>query len=138
MLTKQYREEHAELAALAKAFEALLNPTRLQTEAAEARRALSTLSGKLRLHLANEDTLLYPAAAAHSNDAVRQLATRYQREMGPLAQAFKDYSNKWLLPKDIATQAPQFIAESKQVLKALNERIRKENTEFYAALDRAA
>jgi hemerythrin-like domain-containing protein len=136
MLTKLYRDEHIEIVELTRTFESMLDPVRLQTRAAHARRALSILSGKLRHHWANEESLLYPEFAVHHNETIRQLAMRYQLEMRPLAQAFQAYSNKWLAPSNIAAEAPQFIEESKQVLRALKEHISKEDAEFYTTLDR--
>lgn len=135
--TKNYRDEHAAIAALIKDFEALLDVNKLQTQAQECRKILSGLGGKLRIHLANEDRLLYPNAAKSQDPAVRTMAERFQREMGPLATTFKSFSDRWLIPKDIAAKASEFITESRTVMAALKERVRRENTEFYAALDRA-
>ncbi|MFG6462053.1 hemerythrin domain-containing protein [Roseateles sp. DXS20W] len=135
--TARYREEHASLALLIKGFETTLDIALLGKDGAPARRALSELAGKLRLHLAGEDKLLYPQALGSADPAVRKLGEKYQSEMGDLAGAFKAYSDKWLLPKDIAREALSFANESRHIIKALNERIRRENTEFYAAIDKA-
>lgn len=136
--TKTYRDDHAALGVMIKDFEAMLDAARLQTQAADCRKLLSSLVGKLRIHLSSEDQLLYPRAAQSSDQSIRQLAERFQREMGPLAQSLKQYSDRWLVPKDIATRADEFVKESRGVVNALKERIRKENTEFYSALDKAA
>lgn len=136
--TKTYRDDHAAIAALIKDFEATLDVAKLQTQAADCRKILSNLAGKLRIHLANEDRMLYPNAAKSQDAGVRALAERFQREMGPLATTFKTYSDRWLTPRDIASNATEFVAQSRTVMHALKERVRKENTEFYAALDKVS
>jgi len=136
-VTSIYRDEHAALGALIKEFEVLLEVNKVPAQAAECRKVLSNLAGKLRIHLATEDKLLYPRAAQSTDQSLRDLAARFQQDMGPLAQTFKAYSDRWLLPKDIASQAATFVTESRKVIQALTDRIRRENTEFYVALDKA-
>jgi hypothetical protein len=134
--TARYREEHAGLALLIRGFEATLDIALLGKDGAPARRALSELAGKLRLHLAGEDRLLYPQALGSADPATRKLGEKYQAEMGDLAGTFKACSEKWLLPKDIAREATTFASESRAIIRALNERIWRGNTEFYGAIDR--
>ncbi|MBV8468367.1 MAG: hemerythrin domain-containing protein [Burkholderiaceae bacterium] len=136
--TQIYRNDHVALGAMIADFESRLVISKLQADPAECRKLLSNLIGKLRIHISSEDQLLYPQAASSSNPAIRALAQRFQSEMGPLAIQLKQYSERWLLPRDIAARPTDFMNESNGIVRALKERIRRENNEFYSMLEKSA
>lgn len=136
--TDRYRQQHVELASLVTDLEKELDPTRLAADATSARRILSTLAGKLNLHLAAEDHHLYPELARSSDDNLKRLASKFALDMAPIAKAFTEYVGSWSTPTAIKNNPAAFIAQSKTVIKVLKERIRKENQELYPLADSVA
>lgn len=92
--------------------------------------------GKLVLHLGAEDKVLYPELAAHKDASVAAMAKRFSVEMQETAKAVVAYNNKWGTPTAIKSNATEFIAETRNVLRILADRIKRENQELYAAADK--
>lgn len=134
--TDRFRQQHNELLGLAGELQAHLNVTELSTDATAARKALGSLMGKLTMHLAIEDKVMYPELIAHENRTVSDIAKRFSTEMKSTAQQVVSYSNKWATPSAIKANAEEFIKETKQVIGILADRIKRENQELYAAADR--
>jgi len=134
--TDRFREQHDELLSLAKQLKAQLNAAQLAQDGSTARTALAKLMGKLTLHLSAEDRVLYPELAGHRDPTVAAIAKRFASEMKDTAKAVTSYNQKWATPSSIKANPSDFIKETDQVLKVLADRIRRENTEFYAAADR--
>lgn len=91
---------------------------------------------KVLLHLAQEDQLLYPRMKRSSNPQVRELATRFENEMGTLADTYRSYATRWpgvAIEKDWTG----FRTETQAVVAALRRRIRREESELYPRLHAA-
>lgn len=135
--TDRYRQQHAEIMRLAVEIGKRLEPATLVNSAAEVRKLLSEMSGKIIVHLAAEDTVLYPLLQKSKDPSTKALAARFAAEMGPIAQAFQNYAVRWGMESEIRSKPDAFASETKAIVKALSERIRKENTELYPLADRA-
>lgn len=135
--TARYREQHAEAEMLIRQIASELDPTRLSTDASGVRRLLSSLAGKLAIHLKIEDECLYPMLAKHTDPKLRSLALSFQQEMGTLFPAFKEYTSRWPSPLEIQKNAQAFTRETKEIFAALRRRIERENTQLYTAVDSA-
>jgi hemerythrin-like domain-containing protein len=133
--TERYRQQHAELATIVTELERELDATRLGADASNARRLLSSLTGKLTLHLAAEDKHLYPELARSTDDNLKRMASKFAQDMAPIAKAYTEYVNKWPSPTAIKGNPAAFITESKAVINVLKGRIKKENTELYPLAD---
>lgn len=133
--TLRYRQQHAELAALVVELERQLDAATLSADPTKARTLLSTLAGKLSVHLATEDGHLYPELARSSNENLKRMAVKFAQEMGPIAQTFTAYTRKWPTPSAIKADPSGFIAQTQSVMKVLKDRIKRENQEFYALAD---
>lgn len=133
--TDRYRHQHAEIMQLATQLDKQLVQSKLTVGAADARKLLSELSGKIIVHLAAEDAVLYPLMLKSKDVPAQTLARRFAAEMGPIAQAFKTYATRWGSESLIQAKPEAFISETKAIIKALSERIRKENTELYPLAD---
>ena len=120
--TDRFRMQHNEL---------------LAADGAAARSCLARLMGKLTMHLSTEDKVLYPELAASKDAAVATLAKRFSTEMRSTAAVVTTYNNKWHTPTAIKADPKSFITESKQIIAALADRIKRENNELYAAADRS-
>jgi len=99
--------------------------------AAEIARLVVNISSTIKLHLAGEDRMLYPAALRAGDAAVARLAQRYQDDMGPLAAEFEAFVRRWNTAQPLREQAETFRREANTVLRLLWERMQRENTEFY-------
>lgn len=94
-------------------------------------RTIVAISSTIKLHLAAEDKMLYPALQSAENSQARTLGKKYQDEMGNLASAYIDFSRRWNTTVSIAGNPEGFRQDANAVFKALHERIQRENTELY-------
>lgn len=133
--TQTYRDQHDQLLAQARQLGTLLANPDPSFPAADARRLLSEIAGKLTVHLAMEDKHLYPNLLTHADPRVRGTAQRFVDEMGGIAAAFKGYLSAWPTPNSIAQNPAGFREATKGILQALGARIQKENAELYALVD---
>jgi hemerythrin-like domain-containing protein len=135
--TDTFRKHHAELAEVVRRIEPLLDPQKLAAGASEVRNLLSTLMGKLTLHLAMEDNVLYPRLERHDDPKVRDVAKKYMSEMSGLKPIVEAFGRKWT-ESEIRGNAAAFCAETKKIFATLGERIKRENVELYPLADRTA
>lgn len=133
--TARYREQHVDIARVVTDLESELDAAKLAADASRARSLLSSLAGKITLHLAAEDSHLYPELAKSNNEKLKAAATKFAKDMGPIAKAFTGYIEKWPTPTAIKGNPAAFIAETKAVMGVLKDRIKKENTELYQLAD---
>jgi hemerythrin-like domain-containing protein len=99
--------------------------------AAEIARLVVSISSTIKLHLAGEDRMLYPAALRAGDAALVRLAQRYQEDMGPLAAEFEAFVRRWNTAQPVRQQAENFRREANTVLRLLWERMQREDNEFY-------
>ncbi|MDM7957585.1 hemerythrin domain-containing protein [Blastomonas sp.] len=92
---------------------------------------LARLTGILRIHLALEDEILYPALRKSSDPHVAAIGERAWREMGGLADIFLDFIDRWKRADALLANQARFRSESDTVFKALAQRIDMEHREVY-------
>lgn len=92
---------------------------------------MARLTGILRIHLALEDEILYPALRKSSDPRTAEIGERYWREMGGLADIFLDFVERWKRADTLLAEQAKFRSESATVFKALADRIEKEHREIY-------
>ncbi|QEA11621.1 hemerythrin domain-containing protein [Comamonas flocculans] len=102
--------------------------------AQELSRAIMKLRSRVGLHLTTENKVLYPAIHALQDPDMTALAQRFQDEMQGLAQAFDDFCRRWRSAKALAADPEGFRSDANTVIKALHQRIQRENTLFYPRL----
>lgn len=134
-ITKHLRAQHDELLKIAGELGGLFEPEKLKADASTARSTLSRLAGKLTVHLSMEDKNMYPTLLGHSDEEIRDQAKRFIQEMGGIGIAFRQYLDKWPTAQYIEQDPDSFIAETKDIFKALGTRIEKENTKLYPVVD---
>lgn len=103
----------------------------------EIRCAIARLAGKLNVHLSLEDKSLYPYLENSTDDKVRATARHFACEMGSISDAFAKYINCYPTARAIEADPEQFIADTKSIFGALDNRIRRENEELYPLADAA-
>lgn len=96
---------------------------------------ITALSKVVKLHLAIEDRILYPALRELDNALLAEMGRAYQEGMKGIANAYIAFSRRWSSAAIIAEKAEDFRADANVVLKALYIRMQKENSEFYPAIE---
>lgn len=135
MHTASLRQQHADLG---KILTSLGQRAKAGAPGSELRTALVDLSGKLTMHLAGEDRMVYPALQASKDPQVAAMATRFASEMGGLGAAFKAFTQRFATPAAIEGDRPGFISALAGVTEAIVKRVQAEERELYPAADRAA
>jgi hemerythrin-like domain-containing protein len=137
--TQKYRDDHHNFLTKVSEIEKLMaGPDAVKTQAREIVSQLAKFSGLLKIHLAMEDNSLYPSLLKSADPNVRDIAAKFQKEMGDIKSVFEGYSKQWLSAKALETEPDQFKKETTDLFKALRGRIKKENEELYAAADKVA
>ncbi|QIB69537.1 hemerythrin domain-containing protein [Aminipila butyrica] len=92
---------------------------------------INSLAGKLKMHLLSEDQFLYPKLMKSEDTAVKGTSQKFFQEMGGLAEVFQDFVQKYNIPFKILQNKEQFLKESEQVFKAVEDRIQREDKNLY-------
>lgn len=90
---------------------------------------LMEMSAQVKLHLAAEDRMLYPALAADAR--TQEVGERFQTEMNGIAESYAGFVARWGTAKRITADPEGFRGEANAVFKALHERVQLENRELY-------
>ena len=136
--TETYRTHHSELRGIVARIEAMLDPVGIATAPDAVANVVRELFGKFSVHLAIEDNSLYPRAKAHADARLREVAQRFETEMGGLSQRFDSYRKAWPGPLAIARDPAGFVADTRAVLDALKARVTREESQLYDLIDQAA
>lgn len=135
--TETYRQHHQELRSIAARIDAQLDPEGIAANPNAVATVVRELFGKFSVHLAIEDNSLYPRAKAHTDTRVRDIAVRFEKEMGDLSARFDAYRKSWPGPLAIGRDPARFAQETIGVLAALRERVAREESQFYDMIDAA-
>jgi hypothetical protein len=133
--TETYRQHHEELRAIVARIEAFLDPAAVAADTNPVAAVVRELFGKFSVHLAIEDNSLYPRTQALGDTRLREVAQRFQAEMGNLSQRFDAYRKSWPGPLAISRDPSQFVRETRDVLDALKARVAREETHLYDLID---
>jgi hypothetical protein len=104
--TENFRRQHTEIRQVVREMSAFLDSPQLVAQADQVRLLLS------------------------------ELAARYVAEMGGIKKTFMDYAHKWRASKAIEAAPQEFIGETRGIVAALTERMRKEDAELYTRIDK--
>ena len=94
-------------------------------------RNINTLAGKLNIHMSSEDKFLYPALVESKDQQLKEIAKQYSEEMGHIHVQFNNYKNKFNTKSKILNDIDEFLKESKEIIKLLENRISKEDMYLY-------
>lgn len=132
--SESYREEHKVVLEKVGIINNLLKNT--EENAGTLVTELSNLSGMLRLHLAKEDSVIYPKLSSAEDGNVKSIGEKYQSEMGGIKEVWLGFVSKWNTTDKILAQVSGFKTEIAAVFSALGKRIEAEETELYPLFDR--
>ena len=92
---------------------------------------INKLAGQLKIHLIEEDKFLYPNLLKCQDDEIRKLANQYIEEMGDLVNTYTKFKNDYNVSSKIINNTDMFLKEIQRIIKALKDRITKEDNELY-------
>lgn len=98
-------------------------------------KGIVAMSSTIKLHLAVEDKVLYPALRNGKDATLAALGNKFQDEMGAIAAAYMEFASRWNLPAQVRGNPEEFRADANKVLRIVHERMQKENTVFYPAIE---
>ncbi|HET8764192.1 MAG TPA: hemerythrin domain-containing protein [Rhodanobacter sp.] len=135
MHVERYLQDHRHIAQQIAAMRSLSRDG-IPAHAHDIAEQLATMAAQIKLHLALEDQVLYPELARVADTALAALATRYQGEMAALTEAFAEFVAHWRVAAHIEADPEGFRHAANVVLKALHERLQREEAEFFPAVAR--
>lgn len=91
---------------------------------------LKKINATIRLHLAIEDRMLYPALVNAGDPKIAAIGKRFQHEMGGLAATYEDFAARWDTASRIAAHPQDFGQQLEAMLQALHARIQHEDREL--------
>lgn len=94
-----------------------------------------SMSSIIKLHLAVEDSVLYPALQKSNDAALARMGKKFQDEMKNIAAGYLEFARKWNSPPHVLQDPEGFRADANRVLKVLHQRMQSENTTFYPLIE---
>jgi hemerythrin-like domain-containing protein len=92
---------------------------------------LFAMSSVIKLHLAAEDRVLYPALSSAADPRIAQTGKQFQEEMGGVAGSYAAFVARWNLTGKITADPQGFRDDANMIFKALHQRVQRENRELY-------
>lgn len=127
---ERFKREHVDLLAAVTSLRGLVQHG-VGEQAEAIHRQLAAMSSAIKLHLAAEDRVLYPALMKAADPAIARAGRQFQEEMGGLAAAYLAFAARWNLAGKIAADPQGFRDDANSVFKALHLRVQRENRELY-------
>ena len=130
----RFKHEHADI------LESIATLRRL-TQAGVAGNAVQiaqsvvAMSSLIKLHLAVEDRVLYPALQNGTDANLARLGQRFQQEMGAIASAYMAFARRWNTADALRRDEAGFKADANVVLRQVYERMQRENRDFYPRIE---
>lgn len=105
--------------------------------AADIAELIVSMSSTIKLHLAVEDQALYPALQRGANAELARMGEQYQKDMGPIAQAYDAFAKRWNRPESVRRDEQHFRDDANRVLRMVFDRMQRENRDFYPRIEGA-
>lgn len=128
--------QHEACLAIVQDINARCHPVADRQTAVDITLMLARLTGILRIHLALEDEILYPALRNSSDPDIAEIGARFWQEMGGLADRFLEFVERWKRADVLLAEQDRFRSESAAVFKALADRIDREHRDVYPLVAR--
>lgn len=95
---------------------------------------INTITGKLKIHLLNEDKYLYPHLINNKDIELDTFGKNFFEEMKEVTMVYENYNTKYNTATKIKQNMEAFYKDTKQVFKILKNRIQREENELYPLL----
>ena len=113
----------------------LINGTLDRANATLIAELINKTTGVLNMHLASEDSFVYPKLLESSDTRVRSITKRYMDEMTKIADAYLAFHKKYNTPSKILADTAEFKQTFKKVRDALLLRMEREEKELYTCTE---
>lgn len=133
---ERFKQQHRDILAGINTLRTLTHAG-VNENAEEIATGLVSLSRLVTLHLAIEDRILYPMLQNSQNGALAKMGKKYQGDMTHIANPFIAFARDWSTATALQKDPDGFRTQANTVLKRVYERMRKEGTEFYPAIETA-
>jgi hypothetical protein len=135
----EFRTHHQEIRAMIVRLERLLTEEQLQVQpnAMVAHQLICGLAERVKRHLAEEDRGLYPALLVHEDPRIKSVAWGFISGERPLRRLFDAYRQRWLADCELSF-GPGFLAETRDMLGLILDRIDREERSLFPRLEQIA
>lgn len=130
----KFKQQHVEILSCISALRDMVR-SGIDSNAAEIAKLIISMSSIIKLHLAVEDKILYPALQSVNNASLARMGKQFQDEMTNIALAYLNFARKWNTASTVARSPDECRSDANNVLRVLHDRMRKENTEFYPVIE---
>lgn len=130
------RKQHDSAEDMVATIMTLIESYRDEGDAIPIARTIGKLNVLLRVHLAYEDTVLYPYLIRSGDGETAALAFKFSRETGSLAPQFEEFARRWSDPTAISGMFGRFREEATAIFATLAARIQRENDQLYPLAER--
>lgn len=127
--------QHMDIRGEIKYIKEVIDKSSIELNAMDISSHINKLAGKLQVHLMSEDKFLYPSLINGEDLELKKMATLYMDEMGEISEVFVEYKNKFNTKNKIEANKEGFFQETKIILKAIEERINKEENGLYKLIN---
>ncbi|MBA7794055.1 hemerythrin domain-containing protein [Citrobacter sp. RHBSTW-01065] len=108
----------------------------VSSNAQEIATAIVSMSAIIKTHLFAEDQFLYPHIEQDRNSTLRQVSSKFQREMTDIVSEYEVFSRRWNIASKLKGNDEAFRRDANNVLRKVYERMQKENKDFYPLVER--
>jgi hypothetical protein len=134
MNTANLKRQHTEVMALAGNILGYIKTNTVVQNLNDIAKSINIITGKLNIHLLNEDKYLYPLLLNSSEPSLNSFGKKYSDEMIQVAKAYEDYKSKYNTAIKIQQDIVKFSGDTKRIFEALSGRIKREENELYPLL----
>ena len=113
-----------------------LSQAGVSSNAQEISTAIVSMSAIIKTHLSAEDQFLYPHIEQDGNSKLRQVSSKFQREMTDIVSDYDVFSRRWNIASKLIGNDEAFRRDANTVLRKVFERMQKENKDFYPLVER--
>ncbi|MBJ8677739.1 MULTISPECIES: hemerythrin domain-containing protein [Citrobacter] len=113
-----------------------LSQAGVSSNAQEIAIVIVSMSAIIKTHLSAEDQFLYPHIEQDGNSALRQVSSKFQREMTDIVSDYDVFSRRWNIASKLIGNDEAFRRDANTVLRKVFERMQKENKDFYPLVER--
>jgi hypothetical protein len=92
---------------------------------------VNKLNGVLLMHLASEDSFLYPELLSSKDEKTKQITRDYMTEMGNIAGKYTAFHSVYNTPSKIIDDVSGFCTQFSQLAAVLTTRMNREENELY-------
>lgn len=102
-----------------------VEPCRRIIQCPEIATAIVSMSAIIKTHLFAEDQFLYPHIEQDGNSTLRQVSSKFQREMTDIVSEYEVFSRRWNIASKLKGNDEAFRRDANNVLRKVYERMQK-------------